>query len=116
MARVVREDTAVDPAPAAAGWGAANIIYVLFGLLEVLLGLRLIFKLLGANPGSGFVETVYVWSEPFVSPFYGIFSAATTEGVETTSVLEPATLIAMVIYGVIAWAIVRLLTSMTTRV
>lgn len=115
MARVIREeDTAV--ATTARGWGAANIVYVLFGLLEVLLGLRLIFKLLGANPNSGFVDAVYAWSEPFVSPFYGIFGAATTEGVETTSVLEPATLIAMVIYAVIAWAIVRLLTAMTPRV
>ena len=112
MARVVREDTAVE----AGGWGAANIIYVLFGLLEVLLGLRLIFKLLGANPGSGFVDAVYAWSEPFVSPFYGIFSAATTTGVETTAVFEPATLIAMLIYAIIAWAIVRLLTSIGPRV
>ena len=112
MARVIRDEEVVTSRPAArsAGWTVANIIYAILGLLEGLLAFRLLFKLLGANPNSGFVNLIYSWSEPFVSPFYGIFPAATTEGVVTRSVFEPATLIAMLVYGLVAWLVVRLTT------
>jgi uncharacterized protein YggT (Ycf19 family) len=93
--------------PARAG-GVANIIYAIVGILEGLLAFRLIFKLLGANPSSGFVNFIYDLSEPFVSPFYGIFPQATTEGVVTSSVFEPATLVAMLVYALIGWLVMRL--------
>ncbi|HEX7259673.1 MAG TPA: YggT family protein [Candidatus Saccharimonadia bacterium] len=85
------------------------------GLLEGLLAFRLIFKLLGANPASGFVTFIYSVTEPFVAPFYGIFGQVTTTGAETVAVFEPATLIAMLIYALVAWLVVRLIGAASGR-
>ena len=87
----------------------SNIVYYILGVIEVLLALRFVMKLLGANPGSGFVDFIYSFSGAFVAPFRGIFSSATTTGVETTSIFEPETLIAGLVYWLIAWGIVKLM-------
>jgi hypothetical protein len=86
-----------------------NIIYYLLGIIEVLLGLRFFFMLLGANPRSGFTSFIYMISGIFISPFSGIFNPLTTPGLVSRSVFDPATIIAMLIYALIAWGIVRLL-------
>lgn len=87
---------------------ARNIIYFIFGILEILLGFRFVLKLLGANPASDFVSFIYAVTAPFVAPFTGIFRRGVTEGIETTSVLEPATIVAMIVYALVAWGIVKL--------
>lgn len=84
------------------------LIYFIFGLIEILLAFRLVFKLAGANPVSGFVNFIYALTDLFVSPFTGIFSRATTTGVETTAVFEPETLVALVVYALLSWGIVKL--------
>ena len=86
-----------------------NFIYFLFGLLEILLGFRLLLKLLGASTVSGFVSFIYQITGIFIMPFEGIFRRFFTQGVETTSVLEPATIVAMIVYAVLAWGIIRLI-------
>ncbi|HJY98408.1 MAG TPA: YggT family protein [Patescibacteria group bacterium] len=86
----------------------ARLIYFLFGVLEVLLVFRLIFKLAGASYGSVFVNFIYSLTGIFILPFAGIFRSATTEGIETTAVLEPATLVAILVYAALAWGIVAL--------
>lgn len=86
-----------------------KIVYYILGVLEVLLAFRLIFKLLGANPASSFVAGIYTLSNIFLSPFTGIFRTATARGVETQSVLEPATIVAMIVYALIGWGIVKLI-------
>ncbi len=91
-----------------------RIVYYILGVVEVLLAFRLVFKLLGANPASGFVSGIYTLSNIFLSPFIGIFRTASTRGVETQSVLEPATLVAMIVYAVIGWGIVKLIEIMRT--
>ncbi len=86
-----------------------NVIYYILGLIEVLLGLRFLFMLLGANPRSGFTSFIYMLSGVFISPFTGIFNPLTTAGLVSRSVFDPATIVAMLIYALIAWGIVRLL-------
>ncbi len=117
MARVIDDRDVVETrstAPVASGaWTAANIVYLLFGVLEALLAFRFIFRLLGANPASGFVSFIYNLSEPFVAPFYGIFGQPTFQGNQTTAVFDTATLVALLVYGLLAWVIVRLLTAAT---
>ena len=88
---------------------ARKIVYYILGVLEVLLAFRLVFKLLGANPQSPFVSFIYSVSQAFLSPFSGIFRSAVTKGFETQSVLEPTTIIAMIVYAVVAWGIVKLI-------
>ena len=92
-----------------------RIIYYLLGTLQTLLALRLIFKVLGANPESTFVSIIYSVTNVFLAPFSGIFSEAVTQGVETESVLEPALIIAMIIYAILAWGITRIIDIINNR-
>lgn len=88
---------------------AQRIVYYILGVFEVLLAFRLVFKLLGANAVSPFVAFLYSLTQIFIYPFTGIFPAASAKGIETQAVLEPTTIIAMIVYGVIAWGIVKLI-------
>jgi hypothetical protein len=85
------------------------LIYFFFGALEVLLAFRLVLKLMGANMASAFVGLIYGLTGIFILPFEGIFRRGFTQGIETTSVLEPSTLVALIVYAVLAWGIVKLL-------
>jgi len=84
------------------------LIYFFFGALEVLLAFRLVLKLMGASLASGFVGLIYGLTGIFILPFEGIFRRGTAQGIETTSVLEPSTLMAIVVYAILAWGIVKL--------
>ncbi|OGM08724.1 hypothetical protein A2159_02380 [Candidatus Woesebacteria bacterium RBG_13_34_9] len=84
------------------------LIYFFFGALEILLAFRLVLKLMGASIASGFVGLVYGLTGIFILPFEGIFRRGTAQGIETTSVLEPSTLVAIIVYAVLAWGIVKL--------
>ncbi len=86
-----------------------EIIYYTFGVLEVLFAFRLIFKILGANPQSGFVAFIYSVTKLFLIPFNGIFRMAVSNGIETQSVLEPTLIIAMIVYAALCWGIVQLI-------
>jgi flagellar biogenesis protein FliO len=85
-----------------------TVVGLLFSVIEILLGFRLGFKLLGANPGNEIVSGIYKITQYIVSPFENIFSKVNTEGIETASVFEPATLIAMLIVALIAWGVMKL--------
>jgi hypothetical protein len=85
------------------------LIYFFFGLIEVLLAFRLILKLTGASILSGFVRFIYGLTGIFILPFEGIFRRGYAQGAETTSVLEPSTLVAIIVYVILAWGIVKLL-------
>ena len=82
---------------------AKNIVGALFGLAEIILAFRFIFKLLGANADNGFVKAIYGITQFFVGIFEGIFGKA-------SAAFEPATLIAMIVLGVAAWIVLRLMT------
>lgn len=94
-----------------------RIILVIFSLVEVLLAFRFFFKLIGANASNVFVNGIYSFTQFFVGIFEGIFSTATTPGAETEAIFEPATLIAIIVVALIAWAIMKLMpTSSTSQV
>jgi hypothetical protein len=86
-----------------------KVVYYLLGVLETFFAFRLIFKLLGANPGSAFVTLIYTISGTFQAPFNGIFRSAVNKGTEIKSVLDSTTIIAMVVYALIAYGVVRLI-------
>jgi hypothetical protein len=86
-----------------------KIVYYILGALEALLTFRLIFKFLGANPESTFVSLIYTISGAFLAPFSSIFRVAVNNGIETRSILEPTTIIAMIVYALIAYGVVRLI-------
>ena len=84
---------------------AARIIHYLTGLIESLLGFRFILKLLGANPTAGFSSFIYRISHPFAAPFLNVFQISQVQG----NVFEWTTLLAMIVYWLIAWGVIKLL-------
>jgi len=86
-----------------------RITYVIFSIIEILLAMRLVFKLLGANSANAFVKGIYNITHPLVMIFEGIFSRTTVSGSENISVFEPGTLIAMIVIGIIAWILMMLI-------
>jgi len=88
---------------------ARKYIYYILGVIEVLFSIRFVFKLLGANPTSGFVSFIYSLTELGLKPFTSIFKMAVTKGAETQAVLEPATVIGMIVYALVAWGIIKLI-------
>ena len=83
----------------------AQIIWYIAGVLLVLLGFRFVLALLGANPANQFANFIYSVSHPFVAPFFSLFGYDLRYGV---SRFETYTLVAMLVYLVIAWGLVRL--------
>jgi len=86
-----------------------NAINYVLGVIEVLLAFRFMFRLLGANPGSGFVAFVYTVTGILTAPFYGIFNSFVTGGLAARSVFEPATIIGMIVYAIVAWGLINLI-------
>lgn len=82
-----------------------QIIWYVLGVIEVLLVFRFALRAFGANPGSGFAYLIYLISNPLAVPFQGILPPAITEG----SVFEWTTIIAGIVYAIIAAGIVQLL-------
>ncbi|HTE57902.1 MAG TPA: YggT family protein [Verrucomicrobiae bacterium] len=89
-----------------------TILYAIGGIIEALIGLRIVLRLLGANPASGFVNMVYDWSTPFVTPFSGIFGQDATvvsnTGVVTQSVFDWTAVIALIMIALIVAVLGRL--------
>ena len=84
-------------------------VYYALGVLEVFFAFRFVFKILGANMDSAFVSFIYSSTRLFMAPFTGIFRFAVSDGIETKSVLEPTLIIAMIVYALAAWGIVKLI-------
>lgn len=85
-----------------------KVVYYILGILEVLFTFRLIMKLLGANPENLFISIIYNVTYVLLFPFISIFRTATTTGIETRSILEPGTIIGMIVYALVALAIVKI--------
>jgi len=82
-------------------------VWYITGIIEILLGFRFLLKLLGANPSAGFTNFIYGITAPFASPFLNVFQVSRVEG--SVSALEWTTLLAMAVYWVIAFGIIKLL-------
>ncbi len=82
---------------------ATQLIWLLFGILEVLIALRIGLMLIGANPSSPIVALIYGFTYLFLFPFTGLIASPTAGNM----VLELSSLFAMLIYGLIAWALER---------
>lgn len=82
-----------------------QIVWYIIGLLEAILAFRFVLKLLGANAGAGFTSFIYGITQPFAAPFLSVFKITKVEG----SIFEWTTLLAMLVYWLIAMAIANLL-------
>src|SRR5512143_3567647 len=81
-----------------------QLIWLLLGILEALIALRIGLKLIGANPDSPIVALIYGFTNLFLFPFTGLVGSPTAGNME----LELSSMFAMLIYGLIGWAVERL--------
>jgi len=89
-----------------------NIVMFLFGALELLLVVRFFFQLVGVNAGNSFAVFIYSLSYPFVALFSTLVQNPVVGG---TSVFEITTIIAMLVWGIVAWLISRLIWLVLSR-
>ena len=82
----------------------------ILGFIEILLGLRFLLSLFGANPGAIFFDLVYNLSMPFVFLFEGLFRNPSYG----TMVFELTTLFAMLFYLLGYWWLVRIVRLLAT--
>lgn len=100
------EQVTVDPFEArrTALYRVGQLIWLVAGIVEGLIAIRFVLRLLGANPGAGFAQLVYGLTAPLVAPFAGLFGTPRFEG----SAFEFTSLVAMVVYALLAWVIVKI--------
>jgi len=99
-----------------ARWATADwltgLVYFLISLIAILIALRIVLKLLAANPDSGFARFIYGVSGPFVAPFQGILG---TPGSGGGAVFEVSSILAIAIYLLVGWLIARFLQLVIAR-
>lgn len=81
-----------------------QIVWYILSLAEVLLAFRFVLKLLGANPAAGFTGFIYGVTYVLATPFLTVFRSSQALG----SVFEWTTLLAMLVYWILAIGIIRL--------
>jgi hypothetical protein len=79
-------------------------IAFIVGVLVTLIAIRFVLLLLAASAASPFVQLIYGLTQLPVAPFFGIFPEPTLDG----SVVEWASLVAIVIYSLIGYGLNRL--------
>jgi uncharacterized protein YggT (Ycf19 family) len=80
-----------------------QFIWLVFGVVEGLIGLRVLLRLLGANPQNPFAEAVYALTRPFVLPFVSLTAQPRIDDL----VLEISSIVAMLVYALVAWVVVE---------
>ncbi|HEV8230374.1 MAG TPA: YggT family protein [Candidatus Limnocylindria bacterium] len=106
---------ATNVSVAAAGrpvWTATNVVTLIFTVLEVLLLLRFLFKLLGANSNQPLISALYGVTEPLVRPFQGIWPDLAGPPVIDISAL--LAIVFLFLIGALIVALVRALTNPRT--
>jgi len=100
-----RESVIEDVAGRHYVWAAklTQVVWFLVGITDILIGIRVILKLLGADPDSGFAAFIYGTSAPFAAPFLGVVGSPRYGD----SVLEFPAMIAMLVYLLLGWLIVQ---------
>jgi hypothetical protein len=90
---------------------AVELIYLVFGIINGLLVIRIVLKLLGANPLAGFTSFVYGITDVFLGPFRNLLATVSSN----QSQLELSVAIAILVYALIGWVIARIVTIMFSR-
>ena len=88
-----------------------EIISLIFGVIVGLLVIRIVLKLLGANPLAGFAHFVYNLTDFFLAPFRNLLPTVGS----SQSQLEMSVVIAILVYVLIGWALARLIFIVFSR-
>jgi uncharacterized protein YggT (Ycf19 family) len=88
-----------------------ELIYLVFGIIVGLLLIRMVLKVLAANPAAGFASFVYGATNYFLAPFRNLLP---TVG-NGQSQLEMSAVVAVLVYMLIAWALARFIVIIFSR-
>jgi hypothetical protein len=82
---------------------ARRVVVLIFGIIQILIVLRIVLLLLNAREGNDIVSFILNTSQVFVSPFNGIFNkdALASGG----SILDIAAIAALVGWTVLEWIV-----------
>jgi hypothetical protein len=90
---------------------AIEVVYLVFGIIDGLLLVRLVLKLLGASTLASFSGFIYGLTDFFMAPFKGLFAAV----VNGKTIFEPSVVVAILIYGLIAVMLAKILEITLSR-
>jgi hypothetical protein len=100
----VVERTQVSPS---GGEMLRRVVVLIFGIIQVFIGLRIVLLLLNAREGNDLVSFILNVSQVFVAPFVGIFN---TDALKASgSILDIAAIAALVgwtiLEAIVLWAV-----------
>lgn len=84
-----------------------RVLSLVGGILEILLAFRIVFLLLRSSPANVIANFVYTVSQPLIMPFDGLLGYSIPNSILESSLY---TLIAMGIYGLTLWVLLRVVT------
>lgn len=86
------------------------LINVVFSLIELLIAVRIILRLFGANSAAGFVRWIYATTDPLIQPFVGMFPSPVLEG---GFVIEFSAVFALIVYAFIGYLLTEIISELT---
>ena len=111
-ATVVEDRTNVMPTPGERAQGILlrwqQVVWLAVGVLDGLIAIRFVLVALGANMQAGFGTLLYTITQPFDLPFRVLFGDQ-NKALGKGAAVEMGSLIAMVVYVLLAWAIARVI-------
>ena len=88
-----------------------GLIHLGISLLNALICTRFFLKLMAANPANSFAELIHDTTQPFLLMFQGLIRVVTVNG----NVFELYDLVAIAVYAMLGWSMVRLLRILFAR-
>lgn len=83
----------------------SQFIWLIFGVIIILIAIRVVLRLIVANPANTFADVIYNITNIFLGPFFGLTGTPTTTN---GMALEVSSLIAIAVYALVAWLVVTL--------
>ncbi|MDR3576025.1 MAG: YggT family protein [Anaerolineaceae bacterium] len=83
---------------------ATQLIWLLVALLEIGIALRVLFRLIGVNAANPFATLLYNLTNLFVAPFASLVPPLSASNM----VFEISSIIAMIVYLLIGWALAQI--------
>lgn len=81
----------------------AGFVWLVFGTIEIWIGLRILLRAIGANPENRVASFLYETTAVALAPFEGLTRNPTYDGL----VLEIHSLVALLIVGLVGWIAIR---------
>lgn len=82
----------------------SQVIWLFFGIVSGLIVIRILLRLIAANPAAPFANFIYRITDVFLWPFYGLTVEPSIGGM----VFELSSIIGLIVYALLSWVLVKL--------